>query len=81
MTPHTDPTGFAAHLRTLVEEAVTVFGSRRSGGLIEAFALFRSHLEETVDTSRPGERHMRPDTGGIDTLADPPGQRAQRRQT
>ncbi|GAA1462411.1 hypothetical protein NE857_23990 [Nocardiopsis exhalans] len=72
MVLHLDPPTLAARLRDLVEDAVAAFGTRREGGLVEARALFMVHLEETVETARPGEVHLVPARGGFDSLREPP---------
>ncbi|PWV57177.1 hypothetical protein [Nocardiopsis sp. L17-MgMaSL7] len=72
MVLHLDPPTLAARLRDLVEEAVAAFGTRREEGLTEAFELLMVHLQETVDTARPGEVHLVPARGGFDSLRDPP---------
>ncbi|MEU3016862.1 MULTISPECIES: hypothetical protein [unclassified Nocardiopsis] len=69
---HLDPPALTALLRDLVEDAVTAFGTRRDGGLVEAFDLLMLHLQETVDTARPGEVHLVPARGGFDSLREPP---------
>lgn len=72
MTLHLDPAALAARLRELTEGAVEAFGTRRRGGLEEAYALLMLHLEETVGTARPGETHLVPSRGGFDSLREPP---------
>lgn len=72
MVLHLDPPALTARLRDLVEEAVAAFGTRREGGVVEARALFMLHLEETVETARPGEVHLVPARGGFDSLREPP---------
>ena len=72
MILHLDPPTLAARLRDLVEAAVGAFGTRREEGLAEARALFMVHLEETVETARPGEAHLVPARGGFDSLREPP---------
>ncbi|QVJ03212.1 hypothetical protein KGD82_08545 [Nocardiopsis eucommiae] len=72
MLLHLDPPTLAARLRDLVEDAVTAFGTRRDGGLVEAFALLMLHLQETVDTARHGEVHLVPARGGFDSVREPP---------
>jgi hypothetical protein len=72
MILHLDPPTLAARLRDLVKDAVEAFGTRREEGLAEARALFMVHLEETVETARPGEVHLVPARGGFDSLREPP---------
>ncbi|GAA1079116.1 MAG: hypothetical protein JK586_00685 [Nocardiopsis sp. BM-2018] len=72
MVLHLDPPTLAARLRDLVEDAVAAFGTRREGGLVAARALFMVHLQETVETARPGEVHLVPARGGFDSLREPP---------
>lgn len=72
MVLHLDPPTLAARLRDLTEDAVGAFGTRRDGGLQEARSLLMVHLEETIETARPGETHLVPARGGFDSLREPP---------
>ncbi|WP_017588845.1 hypothetical protein [Nocardiopsis ganjiahuensis] len=69
---HLDPPSLAARLRDLAEDAVGAFGTRHDEGLEEACSLLMVHLEETVETARPGEIHLVPARGGFDSLREPP---------
>lgn len=73
MILYLDPPTLAARLRDLTEDAVEAFGTRRDGGMEEACSLLMIHLEETIETARPGETHLVPARGGFDSLREPPG--------
>jgi hypothetical protein len=73
MVLHLDPSALASRLRELADDAVGAFAHRGDGGLEEAYSLLVVHLEEAVDTARPGEVHLVPARGGFDSRTQPPG--------